>query len=793
MASGQTAIDYPVIAIGASAGGMAALTALLDVWSDSRGMAFIVVQHTDPEHGSMLPASLVEHTSLTIMQASDGMAVDQDHLYIIPPEHFFAIHQGVLRLAPTPKRRGKHAPFDVLLQSMAQECGAQAVGVVLSGTGTDGSVGVMAIKQNGGFVVAQDPGEAGYGEMPLGAIATGAVDAVLRLADMPAAITRRRAQTGHSGQEKADPADRLGEIIDILRARTVHDFTLYKRGTLKRRVERRMAMAAIRPTEMERYVTALKRDGAEIEQLAKDLLIHVTGFFRDPAVFDILATTIVPELIASQQTGRTLRVWVAGCSTGEEAYSLAMVFQEQIMAAGSGTRLQIFASDADGEAVAFARVGLYPATISAEVSPARLRAFFSKDDQGYRVLPELRALVVFTVQDLLVDPPFSRIDLVSCRNVMIYLGPDAQKTVLSLFHFALKPGGILLLGNAEGVGEAADRFAVISKPARMYRHIGRSRPGAVDFSKSASQSVRMPANAIGVAAPSRQAALAEFCQRHVLSTQVPATVLSNRKHECLYCLGPTDRYLRVAPGHATLSVLAMVRDDIRTRLRSAILRAIKDDAPVIVSGGRTNHAGKSLAFNIEVHPVEHDGEELLLIYFVDQPEQALTNTMSQADNPRLAARVAELERELRTTQDELQGAIRSLEISGDEQKTINENALSANEEFQSTNEELLTSKEELQSLNEELTALNSQLQETLEQQRTTSNDLQNVLYSTDVATLFLDPDLRIRFFTPATKALFHVIKTDVGRPLEDLHSLSADGELPADARTVLATLMPGRA
>ncbi len=547
-----------------------------------------------------------------------------------------------------------------------------------------------------------------------------------------------------------------------------------------------MAMAAIGVNEMERYVGKLRDDPIEIERLAKDLLIHVTSFFRDPAVFDQLARTVLPDLIGGHVPDRALRIWVAGCSTGEEAYSLAILFHEQLAARNSHVKLQIFASDADEDAVAAARDGLYPATIEADLTPARLAAFFTREDGNYRVVPELRAMIVFTVQDLLADPPFSRLDLVSCRNVMIYLGSEAQRRIVALFHFALRTGGVLLLGNSESVGDAAGRFEVLSKVARLYRHVGRSRPGDVDFARNAGDSLRLAANVAKPAPPSRQAALADLCRRRTLAAYAPATVLANRKHEYLYSLGPTERYLRVAPGHATSDVLAMVGDALRTRLRSAILRAVQDNAPVVVSGGQAVHDGREVPFNIEVHPIADDGEDLLLIHFVDRPERDISAAASPAD----ATRMAELQHELKQTRDELQGAVRSLEISGDEQKAINENALSVNEEFQSTNEELLTSKEELQSLNEELTALNSQLQETLEQQRTTANDLQNVLYSTDVATLFLDAELRIRFFTPTTKALFNVITTDIGRPLSDLRSLASDEALAGDARRVLETTTP---
>ena len=622
---------------------------------------------------------------------------------------------------------------------------------------------------------------------------TGAVDLVLPVAKIPEALVkygRRMALSRKQNNSRPQdvPEDWLAEIVNLLRTKTAHDFRLYKPGTLRRRIARRMAMAAIKTDDMDRYLEMLRSDAGEIDLLAKDLLINVTSFFRDPKVFDVLAEKIIPDLVRSHTPDHPLRIWIAGCSTGEETYSLAMLFHEQITAAKRNVKLQVFASDVDPDAVARAREGLYPETIEADVSPARLARFFSKEDHNYRVLPELRAAVVFTVQDVLADPPFSRLDLVSCRNLLIYLRPEAQAKVISLFHFALREGGLLLLGSSETLGNADGRFEMISKQERLYRHIGHSRPGELGFSMSGGDGVRVPARPGQGQLPSHQAALADLCRRLVMETYAPAAVLINRKHECLYSLGPTDRYLRVAPGHPTHDLLAMVRQDMRTKLRSAIQMASQGNARIVVPGGRTNHDGNPGSFSIAVQPVLSEGEELLLICFIDDPKQE--RKRARPITPQDTSRVAELEQELEATRTELQGAIRNLEISSEEQKAINEEALSVNEEYQSTNEELMTSKEELQSLNEELTALNGQLQETLERQRTTSNDLQNVLYSTDVATLFLDTELNIRFFTPATKSLFNVIPGDVGRPLADLSSLAADGALLADARTVLHTLVP---
>jgi two-component system CheB/CheR fusion protein len=775
--------DFPVVGIGASAGGLDACRKLLAALPADSGMAFILVQHLDPTHESMMVDLLAGHTPMVVRQAADGMPIERDHLYVIPPGTYLAVADGTLRLSQPLARHGARLPFDFLLNSLAADRGALAACVILSGTGADGSLGLQAVKGHGGLVIVQDPDEADYAGMPRNAIMTGAVDLVLPVAGIPAAL--RQISMDRAGAPDT-PRDWLPEIIDFLRSRTGHDFTLYKPGTLQRRIERRMGMAAIESNDPDRYIQMLRTDPSELALLAKDLLINVTRFFRDAYVFDFLAERIIPDLVRAHAPDRPIRIWIAGCSTGEETYSLAMLFREAISAAKLGIKLQVFASDIDPDAIAVAREGLYAAAIEADVSAERIARFFSKEDNSYRVSPELRAAVVFTVQDVLADPPFSRLDFVSCRNLLIYLRPEAQAKVVELFHFAVEQGGILLLGTSETIGDGNGRFEVISKPERLYRHIGRSRSGEFGLIRSLGDGARVLAKP--VPPPSRQAALAGLCLRMVMETYAPAAVLINRKHECLYSLGPTDRYLRVVPGHPSHDLLAMARQSLRTKLRSAIQQASQDGARIVIAGGRTNEAGHGGSFSIAVQPVRSENEELLLVCFVDDPKAGAVGDRPSARGD--VPRVAELELELEATRTELQGAIHNLEISGEEQKAVNEEALSVQEEYQSTNEELLTSKEELQSLNEELTALNSQLQETLERQRTTSNDLQNVLYSTDVATLFLDQDLKIRFFTPTTKALFAIIPSDLGRPLSDLHSLAADTSLLTDARTVLRTLAP---
>ncbi len=525
-------------------------------------------------------------------------------------------------------------------------------------------------------------------------------------------------------------------------------------------------------------MTLLGNDHAELDRLSKDLLINVTSFFRDPAVFQLLADQIIPELVASQVSDRPIRIWLAGCSTGEEAYSLMILFREYMAASGQVPKLQFFASDLDADAIAIARDGLYSDTIAKDVSPARLARFFGKEGNFYRVLPEIRAAIVFTVQDVLVHPPFSRIDMVLCRNLLIYLLPEAQERVFGLFHFALRKNGILVLGNSEAMGERDDRFTILSKAAHIYRHIGQHRPGEHRFPLASRDDPSGPRTQQSQAG-SRQTELAELCRRLVLENHAPAAILINRKAECLFSLGPISRFVHVAPGHPTQDLFAMVLPAMRTRLRSAIQKAIESKARFIVEGV-TELDGTAPAYRIDVLPVTHADEALLLICFPNAPVAGSAST-ALAPTPTDTA----LEHELEVTRAELQAAINDLEVSSDEQKAINDEASSLNEELQSTNEELLTSKEELQSINEEATALNTQLYEALARQRAASNDLQNVMISTNVATIFLDSHLRIRFFTPATKALFNVIQGDIGRPLSDLKALSVDSTLLTDAHAIL--------
>lgn len=770
---------FCVVGIGASAGGLDACTRFLAALPRSLGMVFILVQHMDPTHESMLVELLSETTAMPVAQATDGMIVEADHLYVIPPGAYLALSGGALHLSAPLASRGSRLPFDFLLHSLAHSVGRQAICVILSGSGADGSIGLKAIKEAGGLVIVQDPEEADYDGMPRSAILTRAVDFILPVDEIAAKLinTRERFDT-----PKAETA--LADIISLLRVKTPHDFTLYKPGTLERRIARRMAMLGVAANGMDGYLTILKSDASECTRLAEDLLINVTSFFRDPKIFETLASTAVPEIVNAAMD-LPIRIWVAGCSTGEETYSLAILFREQIQFTNSNAKLQIFASDVDADAVAIAREAIYPAGIAETVSADRLSRFFIKEDQSYRISAEVRNDIVFAVQDVLTDPPFSKIDFVSCRNLMIYLQPEAQAKTISMFNFSLRKGGILLLGSAETVTAIDSGFSVISKPARLFRKTGVNGPGDLQFSLPRGEPLRVPSR-IGALRPlNRSLDIGELCKRLVLENHSPAAVLINHNFECLYSLGGTERYLRVAQGYPTQDLRAMMQPALGARVKAAVAKAMRDNIRVVVPGGQVNRNGETGQFNVAITPAMNQNENLFLVCFVDL-EKSGGVERSKASPP-AGSRVTELEKELQEARAEIDALSQSLEMSNQEQLTIHEEALSVNEEFQSTNEELMTSKEELQSLNEELTALNGQLHETLERSRTTANDLQNVLYSTDVATLFLDTDLNIRFFTPASTVLFTLISSDIGRPLSHLHALVADTALNADALKVLKT------
>ncbi|MFN4025422.1 MAG: chemotaxis protein CheB [Hyphomonas sp.] len=787
-AAGETSANaaVPVVAIGASAGGLKAFIRFLEAVPEHAGMAFVLIQHLSPNHESMMAELLGARTHMIVRQIEDKMRIERDCVYVNPPGQDVALVGNTLSIIGHPRERAARLPFDYFLTSLALERGSRAMCVVLSGTGQDGTKGLKAVKHAGGFVIAQDPHDADAEGMPRSAIQTGDVDAVLSAAHIPFALINWNALSMDAAQADRPlsddaPPDWLQQVIQVVFERTGADFRLYKPGTLVRRIARRMSLSAARSGQGSDYLKLLLTSPQECEALAADLLINVTRFFRDPQVFEFLETSVIPDLVRNHRLDRPLRVWVAGCSSGEEAWSLAMLLREAVDADGRGVRLQILASDIDPDAIATARAGIYPPAIAGDVSAERLARFFTPDERGFRVRDDLRAQAVFTVQNLLSDPPFARLDLISCRNVLIYLGPEAQSKIISLFHFALVAGGVLLLGTSETGGDIDGRFEVVSKSAKVYRHLGRARSIATEDPEAAFGLDAEGGRFMLDLEPAPDMRFADICRRQIARHYTPASVLVTREGVCLYFLGPVDLYLDVPQGSASLEILPMVPLSHRAALRKAIL-TVGPDLPLIqIDGVRASESGHRLGFTTDVRFVSDEAEELALVSFQPRAELAWPEDNAPGELNRDAIQLAEVSG-LRA---ELDHTTHLLDRSLEAERKIRRESLRLNEEYQSTNEELVTSKEELQSLNEELTVLNSQLQEALERQRSTSDDLKNVLYSTNVATLFLDCDLCIRFFTPATKSVFGVIASDVGRPLSDLRPLAQDAHLMDDAVAVL--------
>ena len=778
----------PVVGLGASAGALQAYSAFFDVIPADTGAAYVLVHHVDPDHKSLMADLLTKHTKMPVVLAEDQSPIQADHVYVIPPNNYLEIRQGVLHLSEPTDRRGTRLPIDLFLKSLAKDLGKNAIAVILSGTGSDGSAAIREIKEHGGIVLVQDPVEAALDGMPRSAMATGVPDYIVEIDKMPDIITnyirhpfvqKDKAQKALGDNAKGS----LGQIIKVLQAHSPIDFNVYKDGTLLRRIERRMALRHI--TDSEEYLALLKESSEEAQGLCADLLISVTSFFRGKDAFDYIEKTLLDGLLRSHEAGKPLRIWVPACATGEEAYSLAMLVIEKASALRKDVKLQIFATDVDERALTTARNGVYPDSIADDVSAARLKRFFTKEDHSYRVSPELRDAVVFANHNILSDAPFSRLDLVSCRNLMIYLTPGAQERVIKMFHFALNDGGILFLGMSETTGSQDALFEPMSNKYRVYKRVGHGRRRATDL-----PFMQRTFNS-GTFAPKRNHIsvggdkLSELSRNLLVEQYAPAAVLINAQSEALYFEGSMDEYLRVPSGEISRDLLAMARQGLRASLNNAI-RTARTDGTAAKESGTITRGNKRIGVTIQVHPVTLDDTTLFLVTFADQPKRPL----APPPDERNAEAFRRVEQELETTRSELRTTIRDYELSTEELKAAHEEAMSMNEEFQSTNEELETSKEELQSLNEELTALNTQLQQKIDDERRASDDLNNLLSSSGIATLFLDTDFNIMLFTPATRELFNLISKDTGRLFSDITAKVKDPDLLKDAEKVLETLIP---
>ena len=784
----------PVVGIGASAGGIEALVEFFGAMPGNGGMAFIVVLHLDPTRTSQLSSILALHTPMPVAEITDGMRIAPDHVYVIAPNSSLTLDSNTLRLTEPREPRGHRHPVDVLFKSLAEQREQRTAAIILSGTGTNGTQGLKEIKGAGGLVLVQDPLAARFDGMPRSAIGAGLADHVLACADMPAALLSYFRHGYVASPESltgpaADKQPELAQLIGLLRANSGQEFASYKPATLGRRVNRRMSLKGL--TSLDSYLDLLRSEPGEVQALVQDLLINVTSFFRDADAWATLDDTVVTQLVADRQDGASIRVWVPACSTGEEAYSVAMLLTERAEAAHKRFDLKVFATDVLDNNLNAARAGVYPGA-GVETLPAeRIRHFFEKLDGSYQIRRSLRDSVVFARQDLLREPPFSRMDLITCRNMLIYIEPDAQRRALALFHFALREGGRLFLGNAETIGRADDLFEIVSKKWRIYRRIGPTRHDIVSFPLVGGHPATAQAEA-GSAHDPQTVRIAETARRALLDRYAPASVMIDQKGRIIYFHGDTGDYLKQPSGEPTRDLLAMARDGLLGRLRTAI-QAVGGDTQTTRFNAqiRDGEAFRPVLVTVSQLTAPQQIAGMLLVTFEPKTGAApVEHPAGDAGLPEARGAAESLESDLRTVRAELQGTIEQLESVNEEMKAANEEATSMNEELQSTNEELETSKEELQSFNEELHSVNSQLQHKISELDQTSNDLSNLLSGTEIATVFLDLEFRIKWFSPTTKQLLELVSSDIGRPFSHFARKFADDDLLRDADAVLERLMP---
>jgi two-component system, chemotaxis family, CheB/CheR fusion protein len=784
--------NFPIVGIGASAGGLEALEHFLGVMPADSGMALVVIQHLDPTRKAIMSELLQRTTSMKVTQAGNQMKIQPNCVYIIPPNKDMSILHGSLHLLDPVEPRGQRQPIDFFFRALADDRRESAIGVILSGMGSDGTLGLKAIKEAGGLVLVQDPASARFDGMPRSAIDTGMADIVTTTEAMPARLMAacRLPALRHPPELKPESPSHgaLEKIVILLRNHTGNDFSLYKKSTMYRRVERRMGIHQIE--RITTYVRFLQENPGELDLLFKELLIGVTNFFRDPPAWAHLGEHVLPELLVRYPKGRKLRAWVPACSTGEEAYSLAILFREVMDRIKPKARfnLQVFATDLDQDAIDKARQGFYPANISADVSAERLERYFVEEENGYRVASEIREMVIFAPQNLLMDPPFTKLDILSCRNLLIYLAPELQEKLLPLFHYSLSPGGILFLGGAETIGSYNHLFTALDGKSRLYQRTDASLDTAVEFPTRlfpavAGEEQTEPTLRV---LPNLQA----LTEQMILSQFAPAAVLVNHKGDIVYISGRTGKYLEPAAGKANWNIHAMAREGLRGELAHALQKVLRQRGTVSVEGLRVQGDADQQDLKLTVQAIEEPEalRDMVLIVFHDMPSPE----PEKSDRARPASRSGRptaLEQELRNAREENRTLREEMQTTQEELRSANEELQSNNEELQSTNEELTTSKEEMQSLNEELQTVNAELQSKVDDLSHTNNDMRNLLDSTDIATVFLDGQLRVRRFTASTARLIKLIPGDIGRPLSDIVTDLDYPDLHSDAAEVLHTLV----
>ncbi len=783
-----------VVGIGASAGGLKAFTDFVSHMPPDSGLAFVLVQHLDPQHPSLLPELLATHTSMPVQSVIDQTPVAPNHVYLIPPNTALTIAQGVLLLEPPTAAHGHRLPIDHFFRSLAADQGARAVGIVLSGTGSDGTLGLTALRARGGLTLAQTPATALYPTMPQQAIAQGVVDHVLDVAAMPALLLAThglpRMPPGPSATTPAAATDPLHAITSLLQQSIGHNFSHYKQSMIMRRIERRMQLLHV--ANLEAYHALLQQDRAEVQLLFQDLLIGVTQFFRDPAAFEALATTVLPDLLRSKDAATPLRVWVPGCASGEEAYSIGILLHEQLAQLDVAPPVQLFATDIDELALAVARRGSYDPSIAEQITPARLAQCFVQEGQSYQVIKAIRELCLFSSHNLISDPPFGRLDLISCRNLLIYFDAELQRQLIQMLHYALNPGGYLFLGSAEnatGVTAASEFFRIIDGPQRIYQRKERLVRSNVEprWATGAGQPARGSTQR-RLAAPAALD-IGMTLERVLLRDYAPTAAVIDEQGTISYLRGQTHPYLTVPTGAPTTNLLAMAHPELRMPLRTAIRAVAQGRAPAMREDLTIATADGLQRLTLSVRPLAEPGADAGLLLVVLQslgpptPQSADTSAAPAEPTDALA-------QELQRTRDALEATISELQAANVDMTTANKELRSLNEELQAANEELQTSKEEIQSINEELQTVNAELNRKIEELDRANADLANIFASTQIPAIFLHTDGRIARFTPHATELFALIDSDVGRPITDLNARFSAGDLHPLIAQVLETLTP---
>jgi chemotaxis protein methyltransferase CheR/two-component system CheB/CheR fusion protein len=785
-------IDTPVIVgVGASAGGLEALELFFTHLPPESGVAFVVIQHMDPTHPAMLSEILQGRTLMKVVEASDDDKASPNCVYVIPPNKDLSIIDGHLHLINPVAERGFRLPIDDFFIALAKDQTQHAVGIILSGMGSDGSLGLAAIKQNGGLTVVQSPDSAKFDSMPINAINMGCVDIITEPQMMWNQIVNLLNQRLVGMPSKIDPIltlksqSALEQIIILLRERTGNNFSLYKKNTIYRRIERRMALHKIE--SIATYVDYLRNNQQELDLLFKELLIGVTQFFRDPTVWDVLKKDVLTTLLLNYNGETPVRAWVAACSTGEEAYSLAIVFKEALASLDSviPVKLQIFATDLDQDAIEIARRGFYSNSIKADISTDRLEKFFTADGNGYRINKEIREMVIFASQNIAMDPPFTKLDILCCRNLLIYLNQELQNKLIPLFYYTLNNNGVLLLGNAETISGFNHLFSVIDNKSRLYRQIPHTLPVGVDFPTKYSQV--LPLNQTGDVKLPGLGNFQTLAEQLLLQRYTPAAVIVNNVGDILFISGRTGKYLEPAAGKANWNIHAMAREGLRFELSAALKQAQHQTEAVKINGIKIESHSDSQLANLTVELINKPEalSGMLIVIFTDTPR----STHKKSSGPVDKLEYENLQNELQRTREQLQSTYEEMQSSQEELRSTNEELQSTNEELQSSNEELVTSKEEMQSLNEELQTVNAQLQTKLDDLSRASNDLNNLLNSMEIATVFLDNALNIRRFTSNCTKIFKLISSDLGRPLSDISNDLEYPQLQQDVEEVLRTLI----